>query len=59
VHMLVTPMDDGDISRMMQSLGCKYVRYFNSAYQRTGTLWEFMQVNTRGLASKDLCLNWT
>tara|TARA_B100001059_G_C17720503_1_gene520453 strand:+ start:372 stop:1109 length:738 start_codon:yes stop_codon:yes gene_type:complete len=40
VHMLVTPMDDGDISRMMQSLGRKYVRYFNSAHQRTGTLWE-------------------
>jgi len=40
VHILVTPMGDGDISRMMQSLGRKYVRYFNSAHQRTGTLWE-------------------
>jgi putative transposase len=40
VHMLVTPIGDGDISRMMQSLGRKYVRYFNAMYQRTGTLWE-------------------
>ena len=40
VHMLVTPMAGGDISRMMQSLGRKYVRYFNTAHQRTGTLWE-------------------
>jgi len=40
VHMLVTPLKHGDISRMMQSLGRKYVRYFNTQYQRTGTLWE-------------------
>jgi putative transposase len=40
VHMLVTPMEGGDISRMMQSLGRKYVRYFNAVHQRTGTLWE-------------------
>ena len=25
---------------MMQSLGRKYVRYFNFTYGRTGTLWE-------------------
>jgi putative transposase len=25
---------------MMQSLGRQYVRYFNSSYKRTGTLWE-------------------
>jgi putative transposase len=25
---------------MMQTLGRQYVRYFNSRYQRTGTLWE-------------------
>ena len=30
VHMLVTPTDKGDVSRMMQSLGRKYVRYFNA-----------------------------
>jgi len=40
VHMLATPIGSGDISRMMQSLGRKYVRYFNLTYQRTGTLWE-------------------
>ena len=25
---------------MMQSLGRRYVRYFNYKYQRSGTLWE-------------------
>jgi putative transposase len=40
VHILVTPMDGGGINRMMQSLRRKYVRYFNAAHQRTGTLWE-------------------
>jgi putative transposase len=40
VHLLVTPKQDGDISRMMQSLGRKYVRQFNFLYGRTGTLWE-------------------
>jgi len=24
----------------MQSLGCRYVRYINDSYRRTGTLWE-------------------
>lgn len=40
VHLLVTPTDDSGPSRMMQQLGRRYVRYFNTKYQRSGTLWE-------------------
>ena len=40
VHMLCTPHTTTSISRMMQSLGRCYVRYFNQTYRRTGTLWE-------------------
>lgn len=40
VHLLVTPQADDSLSRCMQFLGCRYVRYFNRAYQRTGTLFE-------------------
>jgi putative transposase len=40
VHLLCTPRRSGAVSRMMQSLGRCYVRYFNHAYRRTGTLWE-------------------
>jgi len=40
VHLLVTPSDVQGISKLMQSVGRRYVRYINSKYQRTGTLWE-------------------
>ena len=40
VHLLITPDDDVGPSRMMQSIGRKYVRYINGRYERTGTLWE-------------------
>jgi putative transposase len=40
VHLLVTPLEDDSISRMMQFLGRQYVRYFNREYGRTGTLFE-------------------
>ena len=40
VHLLCTPWKENAISRMMQSLGRLYVRYYNHAYQRSGTLWE-------------------
>lgn len=40
VHLLATPTTKDGISRMMQSLGRHYVRYFNYTYQRSGTLWE-------------------
>ncbi|MBU0664240.1 MAG: transposase [Proteobacteria bacterium] len=40
VHLLCTPRQVGSLSLMMQSLGRRYVRYFNSENQRSGTLWE-------------------
>jgi putative transposase len=40
VHLLCTPSRSGGISKMMQSLGRSYVRYFNFTYKRSGTLWE-------------------
>ncbi|BFM13623.1 transposase [Simiduia litorea] len=40
VHLLVTPTTADGCSKMMQSLGRKYVRYINISYQRSGTLWE-------------------
>ncbi|WP_318639526.1 transposase [Stenotrophomonas sp. STM01] len=40
VHLLVTPLQSGAISRLIQSLGRRYVHYINDTYGRTGTLWE-------------------
>jgi REP element-mobilizing transposase RayT len=40
VHLLVTPMAAGQIGKMMQALGRRYVRYVNDRYHRTGTSWE-------------------
>ena len=40
VHLLCTPQREGALSSMMQSLGRRYVRYFNTEYRRSGTLWE-------------------
>lgn len=40
VHVLVTPHIPEGISRMMQSVGRRYVQYINWAYKRSGTLWE-------------------
>jgi putative transposase len=40
VHLLVTPCEVGAVSRMMQSVGRRYVRFINDGLARTGTLWE-------------------
>ncbi len=40
VHLLCTPQQECAVSKMMQSLGRRYVQYFNYQYQRSGTLWE-------------------
>ena len=40
VHLLATPSVAGATSRTLQSVGRRYVAYFNKMYQRTGTLWE-------------------
>jgi putative transposase len=39
-HLLLTPETQNGVSRMMQSVGRRYVRYFNDRHGRTGTLWE-------------------
>jgi putative transposase len=40
VHLLASPARAESIGKFFQSVGRKYVQYFNSTYQRTGTLWE-------------------
>jgi len=40
IHLLVTPFCEDAISKVIQSVGRRYVRYINKVYQRTGTLWE-------------------
>jgi putative transposase len=40
VHLLMTPDESGQVARVMQALGRRYVRYINDRYRRTGTLWE-------------------
>ncbi|MGQ0643234.1 MAG: transposase [Gemmatimonadaceae bacterium] len=40
VHLLITPLTERAIGMVMQSVGRRYVRYFNRTYGRTGTLWE-------------------
>ena len=40
VHFLLTPDTQSAISQVMQSVGRRYVQYFNYSYRRTGTLWE-------------------
>src|SRR5262249_53323900 len=38
-HLLVTPGKAVSLPRAMKQLGLRYVRYFNSKYERIGTLW--------------------
>lgn len=40
VHLLVTPYLPDGASRLMQSVGRRYVQHVNYRYGRTGTLWE-------------------
>jgi putative transposase len=39
-HLLATPATVEAIPQLMQSVGRRYVRYFNQRQGRTGTLWE-------------------
>lgn len=39
-HLVLTPDSGEGLSRMMQAVGRRYVRYFNDAHGRSGTLWE-------------------
>ena len=40
IHLLATPEFDHSISKVLQSVGRRYVQYFNFTYRRSGTLWE-------------------
>lgn len=40
VHLLLTPREPRAVSRLMQSVGRRYVRTINGRHQRSGTLWE-------------------
>jgi putative transposase len=40
VHLLASPGHVWALPRMMQTLGRRYVGWFNFLQQRTGTLWE-------------------
>ena len=37
VHLLVTPGTEAAVSRTLQSVGRRYVQYFNHAYGRPGS----------------------
>ncbi len=39
-HLLVTPESPDSLPQMMQAVGRRYVRHFNDAQGRSGTLWE-------------------
>jgi putative transposase len=40
VHLLLSPPESEAVSRLMISLGRRYVQYINKTYRRTGTLWD-------------------
>lgn len=39
IHLLATPSSSESLSRVMQSIGRRYVAQFNRRHQRAGTLW--------------------
>ena len=40
IHLLATPLVVGGVSKVMQSLGSRYVKFINANSERAGTLWE-------------------
>jgi putative transposase len=40
IHLLASPASGTAISKVFQSVGRRYVQYFNGRYGRSGTLWE-------------------
>jgi len=40
VHFLASPGSETSLPKTLQSVGRRYVHYFNYRYERTGTLWE-------------------
>jgi putative transposase len=39
-HLLLTPETPEGLPQLMQAIGRRYVRYFNTLQGRSGTLWE-------------------
>ncbi len=39
-HLLLTPAEPRSLAGFMQSLGRRYVGYYNHEYKHSGTLWE-------------------
>jgi len=40
LHLLVKPLEEKTLSKMMQGITLCYTQYFNGKYRRTGRLWE-------------------
>jgi putative transposase len=40
VHLLASPASADGLSKLFQSVGRRYVQYFNHSHRRSGTLWE-------------------
>ena len=40
LHLLITPKDKAHLSKFMQTMANRYVRYFNATRNRSGTIWE-------------------
>ena len=40
LHLLLTPLQNNSLPKMMQAVGRSYVLYFNKRHGRSGTLWE-------------------
>lgn len=40
IHLLITPLKDESLSKMMQKLSLRYTQLINKKYKRTGRLWE-------------------
>jgi putative transposase len=40
LHLLLTPLQNDSLPKMMQAVGRAYVLYFNKRHSRSGTLWE-------------------
>jgi putative transposase len=40
MHLLATPKTEQSLPRALQSVGRRYVQYFNETYSHAGTLWE-------------------
>ncbi|MDQ7072874.1 MAG: transposase [Gammaproteobacteria bacterium] len=40
LHLLITPKDQTQLSKFMQTMANRYVRYFNASRNRSGTIWE-------------------